>query len=53
MIAEAARTAVLRTAQALLAHGLTIGDSGNVSAWLSGPELKYRTSRSEIGPLAA
>jgi L-fuculose-phosphate aldolase len=38
MIAEPTRAAVLRTAQALLARGLTIGDSGNVSARLTGPE---------------
>ena len=38
MIAEATRAAVLQTAQRLLARGLTVGDSGNVSSRLTGPE---------------
>ena len=38
MIAEDTRVAVLRTAQTLLNCGLTIGDSGNVSSRLTGPE---------------
>lgn len=38
MIAEAARKAVLDTAQTLLSCGLTVGDSGNVSARIDDAE---------------
>ena len=34
---ETVRTEVLSTAQVMLAHGLTVGDSGNVSARVPGP----------------
>ena len=38
MICETERVAVLQAAQLLLAHNLTIGDSGNVSARVSSPD---------------
>ena len=38
MIGETERVAVLQAAQLLLAHNLTIGDSGNVSARVSTPD---------------
>jgi len=38
MIAETTRASVLRTAQRLLSCGLTIGDSGNVSARVDDPQ---------------